>query len=94
MSDIHPTQHPLDGKLEPETKDCFGARAAKGDHISIRTRRLAGSWYPRSAAEIIRQEGWRLGDKAGELLTMGDGSRWFHPWSGGAPTQLTPPRDA
>ena len=28
MSDQHPTPHPLDGKLEPETKDCFDERAA------------------------------------------------------------------
>jgi hypothetical protein len=26
--------------------------------------------------------------RSGELLTMGDGSRWFHPFSGAAPLRL------
>jgi hypothetical protein len=25
----------------------------------------------------------------GELLTMGDGSQWFHPFSGAAPVKIT-----
>jgi len=26
--------------------------------------------------------------QSGEVLTMGDGARWFHPYSGGAPRRL------
>lgn len=26
--------------------------------------------------------------RSGELLTMGDGARWFHPYSGAAPRRL------
>ena len=40
MSDIHPTQHPLDGKLEPETKDCFDDRAPLYS-IAISLKRIA-----------------------------------------------------
>lgn len=42
MSDIHPTQHPLDGKLEPETKDCFDDRAPLYS-IAISLKRIADS---------------------------------------------------
>lgn len=27
-------------------------------------------------------------NRPGETLTMGDGARWFHPYSGGAPVRL------
>ena len=40
MSDQHPTQHPLDGKLEPETKDCFDDRAPLYS-IAISLKRIA-----------------------------------------------------
>jgi len=40
VSDQHPTQHPLDGKLEPETKDCFDERAALYS-IAISLKRIA-----------------------------------------------------
>jgi hypothetical protein len=30
--------------------------------------------------------------KGGEIITMADGSRWFHPFTGGAPTQVRRPR--
>lgn len=30
--------------------------------------------------------------KPGEFLTMGDGSKWFHPYGGGAPQMIDPPR--
>jgi hypothetical protein len=34
-----------------------------------------------------------LGGKTGELLFMGDGSRWFHPYTGSAPYVVTPTAD-
>lgn len=30
----------------------------------------------------------------GELLTMGDGARWFHPYTGAAPVRITPENEA
>lgn len=40
---------------------------------------------PANPSAIVRCEVSWLGNQSGERLTMGDGSIWFHPYSGGAP---------
>lgn len=49
---IHPEQHPLDGKLEPETKDCFNDRAPLYS-IAISLKRIADA--PSEAAARITE---------------------------------------
>lgn len=52
---IHPEQHPLDGKLEPETKDCFNDRAPLYS-IAISLKRIADA-PSEAAARITELEG-------------------------------------
>lgn len=52
---IHPEQHPLDGKLEPETKDCFNDRAPLYS-IAISLKRIADA-PSEAAARIAELEG-------------------------------------
>lgn len=50
------------------------------DVITRRQRaRLVRTRYPGAPTE----------SEPGELLTMGDGGQWFHPYSGGAPVKIT-----
>mgnify|MGYP003563349483 CR=1 FL=1 len=66
MSDIHPTQHPLDGKLEPETKDCFDDRAPLYS-IAISLKRIADARGV-SVPELCRQVvGVFVAQQEGEL---------------------------
>lgn len=63
---IHPEQHPLDGKLEPETKDCFNDRAPLYS-IAISLKRIADA--PSEAAARITELETRLeGARGGEPL--------------------------
>jgi len=62
MSDVHPTQHPLDGKLEPETKDCFDDRAPLYS-IAISLKRIADALDGNSAEAGIKHAIWGIAQR-------------------------------